>query len=195
MVEQHQHGEIQIDRHELETFFQLNDVRPRKWAAIELAMSQDSLDQILDALVGAVLPIQPVSSISRQLIDNKTINDLYKWFPRLRHKTFSSHSSMCKALHEAIHQEYAIDVEVLYCTTSSIIEPDEPDLAMYFDAITLEPVGLRYEIWLDFRKPVNLKPDCCSLKFYARERSVLQPFVYKGNDPEAIPETLLKTGT
>jgi hypothetical protein len=59
-----------------------------------------------------------------------------------------------------------------------------------FDAITMDPVGLRYQVWLDTQKPVNLAPDVCSLKFYAKNEADLRPYVMKGGEPEDIDAKL-----
>ena len=63
-------------------------------------------------------------------------------------------------------------------------------MADAFDAITLEPVGLRYQVWLETRKPVNLRPDVCSLKFYAAHENELKEYVMKGSEPDDIDPRL-----
>jgi len=194
MVERLVNGQLQVDRYELENFFQMNRVVPRKWAAVDLGMSEKSLDELIEALMGDHAPISNSSNISLQLVDNEETSHLYKHFPDLRYKVFSSHSSMCKALHESMRSQYQIDVEVLHCVTSGQLTPDDPDLASAFDAITLDPVGLRHEVWLDFHKPVNLRPDCCSTMFYVQNEAELKPFVMRGSEPN-IPPALRATGS
>jgi hypothetical protein len=108
----------------------------------------------------------------------------------MRFKAFSSHSSMCRALHDAIKAELNLVVQPLLCVTSTVLDTENPDLADAFDAITLDPVGLRYQVWLDTRKPVNLRPDVCSLKFYAQHENELRAHVMKGSEPSAIDEKL-----
>ncbi len=194
MVERLENGQLQVDRHELETFFQLNGVVPRKWAAVELGMTEKSFDEVIEALIGDYALISKSSNISPQLVVHEEATHLYKHFPDLEHKVFSSHFAMCKALHASMRNRYQIEVEVLHCVTSSQLTTDDPDLASAFDAITLDPVGLRYEVWLDFHKPVNLRPDCCSTKFYVQNEAVLKPFVMRGSEP-SIPPALRATGS
>ena len=65
-----------------------------------------------------------------------------------------------------------------------------PDMAAAFDAITLEPVGLRYQVWLETKKPANLRPDVCSLKFYAQHEAELADYVMQGGEPRHIDDRL-----
>jgi len=62
------------------------------------------------------------------------------------------------------------------------------DYARDWDAITLEPVSLQYQVWLDLGKPINLRPDCCSTLFYAQERDVLHDYVMGTGEPDIPPE-------
>jgi hypothetical protein len=186
-----QRGGHEFNRHEFETFLQTNGLVPFRWGAVELGMTEDSLRQTLDALEGDSMPVRLTPPISDQLVEENVVRDLHKWFPTLRGRIFSTHDSKCGALHNAIRAQYGIDVKPLHCVTSQVLDPTEPDYAAVFDAITLDPVGLRYQVWLDFKKPFNLRPDCCSLKLFAQERTLLEPYVMRGDMPE-IPEALLR---
>jgi hypothetical protein len=53
-----------------------------------------------------------------------------------------------------------------------------------------QPVGLRYQVWLETGKPVSLRPDVCSLVFYAKNETELRAHVMKGSEPERIDERL-----
>jgi hypothetical protein len=97
---------------------------------------------------------------------------------------------MCRALHDAIRTELDVKVEPLLCVTSRILDPEEPDVAAAFDAITLDPVGLRYQVWLNTDKPVNLRADVCSLKFYAQHERELRKRILQGSQPNRIDERL-----
>lgn len=91
---------------------------------------------------------------------------------------------MCIALHVAIASDLDIYFTPVSCITSEVLDPEGPDLAVAFDAITMDPVGLRYQVWLDTKKPVNLAPDVWSLKFYAQNEADLRPRVLRGSEPE-----------
>lgn len=181
-----------INRHALESFFQFSGLVPVKWAAAEVGMEQSSFVATLQALQGDGLPV-PMSSISsEQVVEERLVRDLHKWFPALSHVLFVNHSAYCARLHEVIEGTYPfIKVGALRCVTSEALGEDPPDYADTFDVLTLDPVGLRYQVWLDFKKPVNLRPDCCSLKFYASEQAALSSYVMRGGEPAEIPATLL----
>lgn len=124
------------------------------------------------------------------MVRQRPAAQLFRAFASLRHKTFSDHSLKCRALHATIRAELHIEVEPVRCVTSILLDPTEPDMAAAFDAITLEPVGLRYQVWLDADKPVNLRPDVCSLSFHAKHEAELRAYVMKGSEPGSIDERL-----
>jgi hypothetical protein len=176
----------EVHRHALETFLVQNGLISWKWAAVYLGMSTDQMKEVVDRLEGSGAPTQIASQVSDQVVRQREAAQLFRAFPSLRHRTFSNHNRMCQALHEAIHEELKLVVEPVFCVTSAILEPEEPDVAAAFDAITLDPVGLRYQVWLETKKPVNLRPDVCSLAFYARNEDALRDHVMKGSEPEDI---------
>jgi hypothetical protein len=179
-----------IHRHVLETFLLQNGWVSWKWAAAHLGLDEGTLKVVVDRLAGEGIFSQLASGVSEQIIRQREAASLYRLFRSTRHKAFSSHSSMCRALHDAIGTELKVDVQPLLCVTSVVLDPEKPDLADAFDAITLDPVGLRYQVWLDTRKPVNLSPDVCSLKFYAKYETELRAHVMVGSEPAAIDEKL-----
>jgi DNA-binding Lrp family transcriptional regulator len=190
VVERSTGTERLFDRHAFETFLQQNGLVSHKWAAAQLGLHRETLAQVVDRLEGRGIVPGLGSEVSGQLVRERGAASLYRLFPALRHKVFASHSSMCRALHDAIGKELKIEVEPLVCVTSAILDPSEPDLADAFDAITLDPVGLRYQVWLETKKPVNLRPDVCSLKLYAKHEDALRAHVVKGSEPATIDPKL-----
>ncbi len=184
---------LRVDRHALETFILQNGWVSWKSAAVHLALSEGNLKTVVERLQGneryGLIP-QLASGVSDQVVRQREAAALYRLFPAIRMKVFASHSGMCRALHAEIKNELGVEVEPLLCVTSVALADDEPDLADAFDAITLEPVGLRYQVWLDTKKPVNLRPDVCSLKFYAMHEAQLKPYVMEGSEPSAIDPKL-----
>jgi hypothetical protein len=145
---------------------------------------------VADRLEGLGSPTQLVSPVSSQLVRQREAAQLFRAFPSLRNRTFSDYWRMCRALHEAIRTDLAVQITPVVCVTSAILDPAEPDIAAAFDAITFDPVGLRYQVWLETKKPVSLRPDGCSLKFYAKHEADLRPLVMNGGEPEQIDERL-----
>lgn len=189
-VERSLGGRRQVDRHALETFLLQNGWVSWKWAAVHLGLDEETLRAVVDRMRGAGALPQLDSGISDQVVRQREASTLHRQFRSLRMKTFSSHSSMCRALHRAITEELKFDVTPLHCVTSVALGDNEPDLADAFDAITLDPVGLRYQVWLETKKPVNLRPDVCSVKFYAKHENELKPLVMKGSEPDEISSKL-----
>lgn len=179
-----------VHRHALEAFLLQNGWISRKWAACHLGLDEGTLALVVDRLQGSALVPQVASGVSDQILRQRDAASLYRLFPSLRLKAFSSHSSMCRALHDAIRTELGLEFQPLLCVTSAKLDPKEPDIADAFDAINGDPVGVRYQVWLDTGKPVNLRPDVCSLRFYAEHEGQLQAHVMRGSEPVDIDDRL-----
>lgn len=179
----------EINRHALETFLAQNGLISWKWAGVYLGMSEETLSKVVELLEGKGVSPQLRSLVSDQLVRQREAAQLYRAFPSLRSRNFSDHSRMCRALHQAIEADLRVQVAPLTCVTSKILDA-EPDIAAAFDAITFEPVGLRYQVWLDTNKPVNLRPDVCSLKLYAQNEDDLRAYLMRGAAPEQIDDRL-----
>jgi hypothetical protein len=148
------------------------------------------LKDAVDRLEGAGDLVQVRSGVSDQLVRQREAASLFRAFPSLRNKVFASRSGMCIVLYSAIKSDLNIDVTPLSCITSAILEPEDPDIAVAFDAITMDPVALRYQVWLETNKPVNLAADVCSVKFYAQSEAGLREHIMKGGEPETIDSRL-----
>jgi hypothetical protein len=180
----------EVHRHALESFLLQNGLISWKWAAIYYGLKTEVFQEVINRLEGGGDLVQVRSGVSDQLVRQREAAALFRAFPLLRNKVFASHDGMCIALHSAIATDLNIKFTPVYCVTSEVLEPKSPDIAVAFDAVTMDPVGLRYQVWLDTNKPVNLAPDVCSLKFYAKNKTDLRPHVMKGSEPENIDETL-----
>jgi hypothetical protein len=176
----------EVHRHAIETFFQTERLLPMRWAAARVGMTQRSLEEVLTQ-IRADDPFLPKGP-SEQLIPEQLLGNLSSYFPALRNRLFSDHHDFCRELHEAILTTMGLDVEALHCVTAKALGEPDPDYVHDVDAITLEPMGLRYQVWLDFKKPMSLRPDACSLLLYARERPLLSPYLF-GSEPQ-IPAGL-----
>ena len=98
----------------------------------------------------------------------------------MRFRTFADHNAFCERLHAEIGKA-GVDVEPLFCATSTKLDEYPRRFAMHFDCLTLEPLSTKHAVWLDFRKPLNLPPDRCSKLLYAEDRE--QP-----STPADIPD-------
>lgn len=180
----------EVHRHALETFLLQNGLISWKWAAIYCGLPTQVLKDVIDRLEGQGHILQVRSDVSDQLVRQREAASLIRAFPAWRNTVFATHDGMCAVLHSAIKSELHIEFTPISCVTSVVLEPKSPDIAIAFDAITMDPVGLRYQVWLNTKKPVSLAPDVCSLKFYAENQTALRPHVMQGSEPERIPDEL-----
>jgi len=181
---------LQVQRHILESYLLQNDLTSWKLAAVYLGMDREQLKETVEALEARGTYPQIASEISVEVVRRRDAERLFRSFQKLQHKIFSSHTSMCRALHAAIGDELGIAVEPVYCVTSVALGESDTEVAAAIDGISLDPVGLRYQVWLETKKPAHLAPDVCSLKLYARNESALKAWVMRGSEPEGIDEKL-----
>ncbi len=172
------------DRHSLENFFQKEEVLPVRWAAVRLGMHQDSLLEVLEFLSqsGRMPPWYAAS----QLVQERLVKEMHRLFPELQWKVFSGHTSRCRAIHEAIEKAGGPKVVPLMCETAQLLGEEE-ELAHDYDAITGEPVGLRHQLWLNTRKPLNLRADVCSWKLYALHETLLANWLMSADSGNEVP--------
>jgi len=179
-----------VDRRLLEYYLQTYQLVPRRWAAAELGMDVGSFDTTL-AQLKAQGPFLPVGhDVSTSLVARSFLSQFHGQFPSIANRIFSDHTDKCRRVHDAIESELSIKVTTLWCETSRRIDPKgEWDYAHDFDCLSFEPVGIRYQVWLDFAKPMNLRPDACSELTFAAFENKLRPYFFGGGGPE-ITENL-----
>jgi len=185
------HGGHLVHRHYLETFFQVRKLLPFKQAAARLGMDEESLKRVRMGLEPRGFYF--ASLVSEQLVSEPQLRDIVQFSADLAHRIFGNHDDFCRRLHEALAKELGIQVNALHCITSETLHEKPVDYAYEFDVITLEPVGLRYQVWLDFKKPLHLKPDCCATKTYWENQELLRDLLFAGEKPE-IPPALATAG-
>lgn len=176
-----------INRHYLELFFQKNKVFPLKIASARLGMNEDSLISVIRKLEN---DMGNAISLKDGCISDLFIRDVRIFFPSLRATIFYSHSDMCTQLHNAINEELNIKVSPIFCVTSKILDPSNPDYAFEYDAVTGDPIGLRYQMWLSTGKPISLRPDACSWITYSKYYDVVGAYLLAKMGPDITNETL-----
>jgi hypothetical protein len=171
-----------LSRIALETYLSQRKLRPRRWAATRLGMTPPSLDEVLDGETAEMLPREVL--FGRSLVAANLDQILIQVLPALQSRIFGDHNDFCKRLHPALGG-VGIVVKPMYCVTSKELDPADPDYSYEYCMITDDPIGLRYNVWLDFKKPMNLAPDTCSTKAYfdPGRHPLLSPFVM-GSEPQ-----------
>lgn len=179
--------EGQVSRYELESFLLQKKLVSKKWMGACLGMQVSSLEALLTRL-GDIGMRRQRYVVYEELISEALSEDLAPNLPRLRFRTFSDHNSFCKWLHSELHKILDINVQPLVCSTSVDIQEDPRQFASHFDCLTLEPLSGRHQLWLDFRKPLNLGPDRCSKLFYVENHDRLRPFCAGTREPADLEE-------
>jgi hypothetical protein len=151
---------------------------PMKLAAARLGMDADSLRSVEETLKPKGFYV--ASALSDQLAEEPKLRGIVQFFPELASTIFADHDDFCRSLHSAIEEDLKIQVKALRCVTSMHRGDAQPQYAYEFDAITLDPIGLRYQVWLDFKKPMHLRPDACASKTYEENEDMLRPYLFPG---------------
>jgi hypothetical protein len=176
-----------INRWSFEAYLQQSGLLSVKMAAGRLGMTKESFEEVLAKLEERNSIADKMVKISDQVVPESLVRSFHELFPDVRFKVFGNHSSYCKTLHQAIEKELKIEAQSIHCVTSEALGDDPSDFAYQFDCLTGDPIGLRYQVWLDFGKPFFLSPDACSLKLYEKNERYLKKFVLAGRLPEVPP--------
>ena len=176
-----------INRILLELFLSEKKLLPIKFAAARLGMTKDSLLTVLGIMHekkylmkrdwNSELPE------SQFVIKQEIIEKFWSYFPNLKYVAFRDHDNYCNRIQSEISKILSFDPEPLFCATSKCLGQDPKDFAYSFCILSTESIGIRYSVWLDFRKPAFLDVDRCSLKFYAQYEAELENFLL-GRKPE-----------
>jgi hypothetical protein len=182
-----------IDRYVLEGFFGASGVLPLRWAAARMGLQPPMLQRIIQHLDELPLPRAKRYLYFECLVDKDLSEDMVRYLPELRFRTFSDHESFCRQLHKALMQVLGISEEdmhaaSLWCETDR--ELSNAGMGEYprrygyhFDCLTCQPLSSAHALWLDLGKPLSLAPDRCSRLFFARYRDDLNPYVRLGRNP------------
>jgi hypothetical protein len=176
-----------VHRAALEWFFQDEGVLPLKWAAARVGTTVNGMTLLLDKMLErGFLSRDP--RVTDQLVDERVVRELTRHLPSLQDRIFGDHDDMCRSIQRAAKQDLGVrTLPALRSVSAKAL--GQKDFASDFDCITFEPIGLRYQVWLDFGKPINLSPDVCGIHTYAMHPRLLRPFVMAGEAP-VIPPAL-----
>lgn len=172
-----------VHRWKFETFLQKKGFLPVRWATAKLGMTLESFRELGDELIQRHLLDW---SVDKPLIREDDVHDIRDNFESLRLTVFESHQSFCSALHDAVDEQFGLEIEPLYCATSESFGEDPLAYAHGFDSLTDEPVSLQYEHLLKTNKPMHLRPDTCSRRTLEQHRNLLEDYLFPG---EEVDET------
>lgn len=173
----------------IEQFFEIQEVQSIGFAAAALGMHPESLQELLPRLpeLGLRMNYEPYGGMG--LIARSLSEDLTRKLPGLRFKTFGTHDAFCELLHNALTQTLTLKVKPLLCKTQEEVAAPELGYRMYaatWDNLTMQPLSIRHQVWLDLGKPLSLPPDRCSKLFYARHHDLLRGKLAGSGEPRDL---------
>ncbi len=180
-------NEDRPSRYVIEKFLQDQRIEPKKWVACQLGMKETSLDSVFENLSRIGLRRHRYE-VYPGLISTSFAKDLDAHLKRLKFRTFSDNNTYCEFLHTELGSELGVTVEPEFCATSTVLGDNPRWYARTFDCITLEPLSVRHQMFLDFGKPLYLRFDVCSKHFYATNRAILQPYHAGSQEPADLAE-------
>jgi hypothetical protein len=166
-----------VDRWLFEMFLQYRELVPVKIAAPQLGLDTPDLVQILNVMTDSgCISSSERDGVFLEVISKNVIRDLPGRLPSFPRKTWESRSSYVRAFHEAVAQDLKLSVVLLQCSASERLKDPEPEVSMERDIITNEPIGLQYQDWMDFKQPITLKPDACSIFTLVQYSEILDDY-------------------
>ena len=170
-----------IDRWKFERFLVAREWLPTNQAALQFGMSVEQFDEVLKGLVSKDLIDEKMIDIETHgIFPSNFLRDLPKRLPSFPRKIFTSHSSYVREFHVAIKKDLGLHVVLLVCEASRFLGDSPPEVAYECDIITSIPISISHQVWLDFGKPLALKPDACSVLTYLRHESLLSEYSMGG---------------
>jgi hypothetical protein len=176
-----------LSRYELEGFMARAEAVTRKWMGARLGMDEASLDALLSRLEAFGMQ-RGRYEIGNAFVAESLPEDLARYVPGLRFRTFRDHTAFCERLHAELTNSVDLRIKGLFCATSERLREPRRRYAAYFDCLTLEPLSTEHSVWLDFQKPLNLPPDRCSKLFYVENREALRPSSAGTAEPDNLDE-------
>lgn len=162
-----------IHRNLLELFFQYRELVPIKYAAISLAMNPEDLERVLNKACEKEYITESERNGDFNGVFRLSTLKFWKRFKSLQHRIFLDHDNFIDHFYSAIKTELGINdmTPPIKCFAASSISQN--DCAITFDSITGQPLGLRFQEFLNIPKPIQLAPDVCSIKTYKDNESFL----------------------
>jgi hypothetical protein len=167
----------QAPRFYIERFLDVQQLDSLQFAAAKLGMTPDSLAELLPQLPDIGLRNKYELYPGCGLIGRSLSEDLTRNLPGLRFKTFGTHDGFCELLRGALKAStLKFDMRPLYCATQDEMAPAENGYRIFastWDNLTMLPLSVTHQVWLNLGKPLSLTPDRCSKLFYLRNMSEL----------------------
>lgn len=168
-----------VSRWAFERYYAHFELLSPRSAAARIGTDTSSLRRVVGYAKSLGVPPESIGEIGAG-VRADFIDRLIRLFPPLANTIFGDHTQYCRTLHKALLEEH-VKVEPAIDRSSKAVanqeKGEEEDCAYHYDIVTLEPLGLRFQVWLDFKKPMDLEPDKTSAATYLQNIALLEPFV------------------
>jgi hypothetical protein len=184
----------QISRFVFEQFLTVFDLLAPAPAAARIGMDTASFARVVrHAKDHLGVPAQAIG-VEGAAFREDFVARLHQFFPTLRARVFSDHTSYCKAIHAAFLAE-GVEITPWKDPVAEMLDKTDVDLSHDIDIVTCGPIGLRFTVWLGFGKPFALEPDKTSALTFLRYREDLAGHVpdYFSLDTDLLARIEAKT--
>lgn len=178
------HDTETANRIAFEGYLQSQNMMPLAVAADQLAVPRDQFMNLLNRMAQMHL-LKPSTEWREGLCGSELPEKLPAMLPSFPRRVFANIPSKIRTFHESLRKDLDLELEMV---TTRPIDSDTDVPAYQRDIITLEPVSLGDSVWLDFKKPISLRPDICAKRTYLRYKEQLVPF-RMGPEPEWARES------
>lgn len=187
-------GTDDVDRCMFELFCQTREWVPIAAAASRLATSKEDFTKFLNAMhADKIISKTQILGDEPGVFSESFLRSLPRLLPSFPITTFSSQSSYTCKFHETIGRDLpGLNIALLNCAASVWFGEDPVEAASERDIITSEPIGLGHQIWLEFNKPLSLRPDACSSLTLVKHEALLSPYSMGGPGASELPEVQRK---
>lgn len=178
----------QVNRWLFELYLHHQNLLTARKAGIQLSMTKEDMIMVISKMMSKNMPISGWwLEYSSDIIDATFISNLSGYFPSLRYKLFNDRYIYIQSLHEVIAQDLDIPIKYVkpyYSGSTENSNESDDHYATEFDIITDKPFVSHQQVWLDFGKPISLKPDICSIFTYASHEQELKKYLFSPNSIE-----------
>lgn len=163
-----------VNRFAFEQYLRSQLWTPAQFAANQFALSLEHFERVLQAMIDDSL-IVPNPDELPGIYSDDFLGKLPKQLPSFRTMIYGSVTSYVEEFHRAIKDDLGIEVLMRSCLVSEALKI-ESTAGTARDILTLEHIGLQYTVWLDFGKPISLRPDECSELTFTKYKNILSTF-------------------
>lgn len=170
-----------LDRWAFERFLTTKKYIGKRGAALALAVTEDCFTRIVQSAGTRNLLQKFEAAGETGVYRSDVFSDFHKHFAALRSTTFSDRNVYFEKLHREIERYLGVSVTPVTSVTADAL--GETEFATSLDALTEEPMGLRYQVYLETHKPIHLRPDSCSWLTFVRFEQCVRPALF-GSPPD-----------